>query len=146
MQKTAIKRKPLSNRMKLFVELLPEHKFIAYKAGIAAGFSESYARTRLPVRMSTNVLLKQAIEAKRREIQAKSEYNRAEAHRRLDSIYDMAERQRNPISMTGAVKELNRLYGLITEKLEVSARGRRPADAVQGSRAKLKALQEGNNG
>ena len=66
----------LSMREKRFVELLPSYKTIC-AAGIAAGFSESYAKDRLPALTSSKVVLKQAIAAKEVEINKQTIATRA---------------------------------------------------------------------
>ena len=87
MSKIEIKRKPLSTRQQLFVDLLPEHKFVVWKAGVEAGFTENYAKHRLPGLVLANVVLKQAIEVKLAEIKAKSIATREQRQQFWTEVY-----------------------------------------------------------
>jgi hypothetical protein len=62
----------LSLREQLLVDLLPGCNWSITEAGLAAGFSRSYAETALHSRCKRDVSLHKAIAAKRREISEKS--------------------------------------------------------------------------
>lgn len=133
----------LSLREEQFVDLLPTNDWIVWKAGVEAGFSESYAKDRLPALIKPNgtsskVVLIEAIEAKKSEIQAKTDFDRAESEQMLRASYAVAQAQKQPVAMTSAVRELNCLYGLHNEPAE--GRDRQPRQFTAEELAELKVM------
>lgn len=86
MKNNKTKRQKLTHRQEIFVEELPVHNWIVYQAGIAAGFSEHYARRRLPQIMYTSVALREAIAKKKGEIAARNDITTDEIVQRLNEI------------------------------------------------------------
>jgi hypothetical protein len=83
-----ITKKELSARRQRLLEELPNHGWDYVKAGIAAGYSPSYARARLKKYVTKDITFCQQFEAKRREIEAKTEDRREKRLRQLDEIID----------------------------------------------------------
>ena len=82
----AAKEKPLTDRQKLMVDYLPQYKWNYAQAALAAGFSETYARTRIRQTVKNNIVLSRAIEQKRAGISAESVDLREEAQLALLNI------------------------------------------------------------
>ena len=62
----------LTERQRIFVDLLPSFNWDIYQAGVEAGYKESYARTHLSGISKTNISVSQAIDAKRVEYTQKA--------------------------------------------------------------------------
>jgi len=73
-------------RRQRFVEELPRHAWNIEKAGLAAGYSKSYARTRLSSIVASDDRLCKQILQRRQEIDVKTSGRRDQALHRLESI------------------------------------------------------------
>jgi hypothetical protein len=83
-----ITKKELSARRQRLRDELPNHGWDYVKAGVAAGYSPSYTRARLKKYVTKDSTFCQQVEAKRREIEAKTEDRREKRLRQLDDIID----------------------------------------------------------
>jgi hypothetical protein len=90
------KDKPLSLRQQQLVDLLPDYDWSIVKAGLAAGYSQSYSEKRLKHHVEKNIVLCRAIADKRTAVNAGSEDKREQTLKKLDSIID------DPTSSTSA--------------------------------------------
>lgn len=147
------KIKGLSSREQILVEILPLHDWKVWQAGVAAGFSESYSRRRLPGLVLTKVPLYQAIRKRKSEltaiVQAERNYSRTEALNEYEEVRGVA------LTKTGrklaldaantAIKGKARLFGLDLDHSQIDVYpGRRPDDrgaAIQASKDKLQAYR-----
>lgn len=83
-----ITKKELSARRQRLLDELPNHGWDYVKAGIAAGYSPSYARARLKKYATKDVNFCKQIAAKRQEIEAKTQDQREKCLKVLDSIIE----------------------------------------------------------
>ena len=121
------------------VELLPENNWDVVRAGLAAGYSPSYAKTRLPTIVRGNRALCQRILDARNSHAVATMDLRQEAIKTLQNIInDHETSQRDRIS---AVSELGRINGWHTETriLETGPRAEqlRQAEIAVARRAAL---------
>ena len=121
------------------VELLPENNWDVVKAGLAAGYSPSYAKTRLPAIIRRDKAFCSRVVDKRNVATVVGSDLRQEAIRTLqDIIANLDTSQRDRIS---AVSELGRINGWHTETriLETGPRAEqlRQAEIAVARRAAL---------
>lgn len=83
-----ITKKELSTRRQRLRDELPNHGWDYAKAGVAAGYSPSYAKSRLKKYAAKYDTFCQQVAAKRREIEAKTQDRREKRLRQLDDIID----------------------------------------------------------
>ena len=101
------------SRQDRLVELLPQYDWSIIKAGVAAGYSESYAKGRLPAIVRKNALLCSRIAKMRTATEVTTLDLRDQAIATLqDIIADPDTSQRDRIS---AVSELGRINGWHSE-------------------------------
>lgn len=116
---------------------------------LVAGFSPNYARAYCG-KMLANVGVQGLIEQHKAELQAKDEWTRLQSRADLSSIAAAAREKGDLPTAIQANKELNKLYGLITDRHEIIANtGHRPADAqaaIQRSRQRVQQVAEDTNG
>lgn len=84
------------------------------QALLTAGYSESYAK-HSGYKLLDNTGIQKAIDANLADRQRKTGFNREKAESMLRAAYALAKSQNNSQAMTGAVRELNALYGLRQE-------------------------------
>ena len=102
------KEKPLTNRQKLMVDYLPAHNWDYVKAGLAAGFSPSYARTRIHSLAKSNIGLSRRIEAKRQEISSGTQDLREKVQQKLLEIaFKPGEKTGTVIKALSQVSKMN---------------------------------------
>ena len=127
------------SRQDRLVELLPQYDWSIIKAGIAAGYSESYAKGRLPAIVRKNALLCSRIAKMRTATEVTTLDLRDQAIATLqDIIANLDTAQRDRIS---AVSELGRINGWHSETrvLETGPRAEqlRQAEIAVARRAAL---------
>jgi hypothetical protein len=83
-----ISKKVLSARRQRLRDELPNHGWDYVKAGVAAGYSRSYARTHLKGYVTRDSSFCQQVSAKRAEIEARTQDKRERCLKVLDSIID----------------------------------------------------------
>ena len=104
---------PLKDRRQRLLDLLPENDWSVVKAGIAAGYSPIYAKTRLPAIIRRDKAFCSRVVDKRNVATVVGSDLRQEAIRTLQGIItDPDTSQRDRIS---AVSELGRINGWHTE-------------------------------
>lgn len=81
-----ITKEELSARRQRLCEQLPNHNWDYVRAGIAAGYSRSYAQTWLKKNVTKDNTFCQMVSAKRAEIDAQQVSKRERALRKLDDI------------------------------------------------------------
>jgi len=100
------------------LEELGRLDIVICNAGIAAGFSENYAKHRLPGRVLSNVALQQAYKAKKASLQAETGYNRLKAEQDYETVRRLALDKSDLASANMAIKGKNKLYGLEVDRLQ----------------------------
>jgi hypothetical protein len=78
-----LKHRPAQARRELLLEALPRHNWSFGSAGIAVGYSKSYAETRLAQVLSKDVEFCRRLEAKKREIKAATRDDRELCRQKL---------------------------------------------------------------
>lgn len=105
---TTKKQRPLKERQKLLVDYLPEHNWDFLAAGVAAGYSRSYAASTLTRTVKKDARLCKMIEEKRQEISAGSTDKRDKAEQKLLSIaYDLGTKPATAIKALDVVGKMN---------------------------------------
>lgn len=100
--------KPLTDRQKLFVDYLPAYNWDKTKAALAAGFSPTYANTRIHSLVKANIGLSRAIESKRQDISAESQDLREKVQKKLLEIgFNPKTSESNVIKALGEVSKMN---------------------------------------
>ena len=130
---------PLKDRRQRLLDLLPENDWSVVKAGIAAGYSPIYAKTRLPAIIRRDKAFCARVVDKRNVATVVGSDLRQEAIRTLQGIItNLDTSQRDRIS---AVSELGRINGWHTETriLETGPRAEqlRQAEIAVARRAAL---------
>jgi hypothetical protein len=103
----------LSARRQRLLDELPNHGWDYAKAGVAAGYSPSYARARLKKHVTKDSTFCQQIAAKRAEIEASTQDKREKAARKLESIIDGPNSRPNEVIR--AVEVLGKMSGWMSE-------------------------------
>lgn len=124
-----ITKNELSARRQRLRDELPNHGWDYVKAGIAAGYSQAYAKTHLKGRVTQDVSFCQQVEAKRAEINAKSEDKREGCLRVLDSI--IFDEKAAPRDRIKATETRGKMCGWLSETrvMEVASRQRELSEA-----------------
>lgn len=138
------KTRPLTLREDMFVELLPAMDWIVYKAGIAAGFTETYARKGLTKRILTNMPLKTAVDKKKAEIQGLTDLTKQQARAKYETVLGLALKKQDLTNANSAIRGEARLYGLEIEHIEHDHfLGRMPdaEGAIERSKARVKQVE-----
>lgn len=114
------KRTELTTKQRLFVEALPVHNWCIESAGKAAGYAQSFVRTRLAAWCKDNQTMALAIEAKKTAIQRemKGDWDLKRCKDELVKVYDksMSANVGNTTAAKGAIDSLIRMQGGFIDK------------------------------
>jgi phage terminase small subunit len=113
------KQRPLTMKQRLFVEEYIQNNGNGTQAAIKAGYKgDEYNVKAIASRNLTKSNIKALIDKKKAEIAEKYEITRDNQVKKLERVIELAEEKGDMANVVAAIREENRLAGLITEKIQ----------------------------
>jgi phage terminase small subunit len=135
------KGQELTGKQKQFCKEYVSNGFNATMAAIAAGYAKSSASV-----VGCNNIAKYNVKAEIERLQAdrraKTEYNREQAEQELRELQVLATEKGDLATVLGSTKEKNKLFGLITDKIEHTVAQYGPPEQPEDYLAWLKREQQ----
>ena len=133
-------------RRSLLISLLPKHNWSISKAAMELGYSKYYATNRLPDILSRDVSFCEAVEAKKKEIQEKTDIEVEEIVRQLREIVD--DKQQPVSARLKGLELLGRYKAMFADRqiIEDTERRRELDDSERAEAQKLARIRLTNTG
>lgn len=134
---------PLKGKRELFAQKLSFGNRNQTEAARAAGYKDNKGLRRYAHDLATNTNIKARIAFLRAKLAEKLDITREKQAQKLQQVIDTCTKSGDHTNVVAAIREQNKLFGLITERIETTE-GQRQLDATERREAKriAKLLQE----